>query len=140
MEFPVTMEDRVVGSCALTDQGLYWQIDCICDVVSDRVERLYCGTVKLGVLLLEGEKFVLRRRVSKASVPQLPPKSGVLTLAPVEELQPWQGQVLGCELSGFRLGNMLLFPYEGQKPCPCEPLFCFMEIRGGFWRLPLDGM
>lgn len=137
MEFPVVLDGVKVGNCVLEDQGLYWEINCRCRVLSDRVERLYCGGRRLGVLLPEGDRLVLRRRMSKISVPELPPQSGVLSLAPAEGPVPWKGTVLGYELEGFRLGNTILFPYDEAKPCPCEALFCFFEIRDGFWRLEL---
>ena len=137
MEIPVVLDGKPVGSCILTEQGLYWQINCSCERLSDRVERLYCGQTRLGVLIREGDRLTLRRRLSKASTPQLPPKSGVLTLRPVEEPAPWSGEVLGYPLEGIRSGDTLLIPYEDTKPCHCEPLFCFFEIRDGFWRLPL---
>jgi len=140
MEFPVTLDGRAVGSCIVEEQGLYWYLDCSCEVVSDRVERLYCGTVRLGVLLLEEDRFVLRRRLSKSTFPQLPPKSGVFSLKPQEEPVPWEGTVFGWPLSGFRLGDTLLISYEAESPCPCESLFCFFEIKDGFWRLPLTGL
>ena len=136
MEFPVMLDGETVGSCLLEEQGLYWRLDCSCQVVSDRVERLYCGMTRLGVLVLERNRLVLRRRLSRAAFPQLPPKSSCFFLKPQEEPVPWQGVVLGWELSGFRLGNELLFPYAPDQPCPCEPLFCLFEIRDGFWRLP----
>ena len=138
MEFPVVWNGKTVGNCVLEEAGLYWSIDCSCRLLSDRVGRLYCGPVRLGVLIREGDRLVLRRRVSKASVPQLPPRSGVLSLAPTEEPVPWQGEGLGYPMTGFRLGDTLLIPYDEAKPCPCEPLFCFFEIRDGFWQLPLN--
>ena len=100
-------------------------------------ERLYCGSRRLGVLEREGDLLTLYRRVSRAAFPELPPKSGVLSLRPMEETVAWQGAVLGYPLNGFRQGNVLLFPYDEGQPCPCEPLFCFFEIKNGFWQLPL---
>lgn len=137
MDYPVMHEERLVGSCRIERQGLYWLVDCTCEILSDRVERLYCGQRRLGVLEREEDRLVCRRRISVSSAPELPPKTGVLTLSPVQEKERWEGKVLGKMLSGFREGNMLLFPYDAEQPCPCEPLLCFFEIRGGFWRLPI---
>ena len=138
MEFPIIFDGKTVGNGVLEELGLYWTVEAHCEVISDRVERLYCGTKRLGVLEREGDELTLRRRVSKAAFPELPPRSGVFSLRPTEEPQPWSGNVLGYELSGFRLGDTLLFPYDEAKPCPCEPLFCFFEIQNGFWRLPMS--
>ena len=137
MDFPVIADGKIVGNCSLEEQGLYWQIRCTCQNYSDRVERLYCGSTKLGVLLLEETQLVLNRRVSKASMPMLPPVNGVFSLTPMEETYLWEGALAGILCSGFQAGQTLLFPYGADKPCPCEPLFCFFEIRDGFWRLPI---
>lgn len=139
MEFPVYMHDEQVGTCTLEEMGLYWCIRCSCKILSDRVERLYAGEKKLGVLEKEGNCLTLSRRLSKSSCPELPPKSGILTLHPVKEeppLKPWEGIIEGYELSGFEKDDCILFPYDPDKPCPCEPLFCFFEVKDGYWQLP----
>lgn len=138
MDFPVIAKGKTVGSCNVREQGLYWLLDCRCELFSDRVERLYCGTVRLGVLLRDGEELVLRKRLSKSAHPQLPPTSGIFTIEPVEQAENWEGELWGHRLSGIRSGEYLLFPYEETKPCPCEALFCFFEIKDGFWRIPLN--
>lgn len=138
MDYPVILENEPVGECRLEEQGLYWALDCRCRLISNLVERLYCGTTRLGVLEKENGRLTLRRRLSRAAYPMLPPKSGVLTLRPVEEPEPWEGWVLDQYLRGVRRGDLLLFPYDSNAPCPCEPLLCFFTIRGGFWQLPLD--
>ena len=137
MDIPIVLEGKTVGNCCLEERGLYWSIQARCGLLSDRVERLYCGSRRLGVLEREGDGLTLRRQVSKSAYPELPPKSGVLSLRPTEEVRPWSGQVFGHTLTGFQLGDMILFPYDENAPCPCEPLFCFFEIKDGFWRLPL---
>ncbi len=136
MEFPVLSHGRAVGVCTLTEQGLYWQVDCRCQVLSDRIERLWCGDKRLGVLEREGENLTCHRRVSKASFPQLPPQGGYFTL---EREELWRGKVAGCPVEALRRGDTLLFPYDREKPCPCEPLICFFTVRDGFWELPLYG-
>ena len=137
MNVPIVLNGETIGNCCLEERGLYWSVDASCVLSSDRVERLYCGSRRLGVLEREGDCLTLRRQVSKSSYPELPPASGVLTLHPMNPAVPWSGMVYGHALSGFRIGDTLLFPYEKDAPCPCEPLFCFFEIRDGFWRLPL---
>lgn len=136
MEFPVLSHGRAVGSCTVQEQGLYWQVDCSCRVLSDRIERLYCESRRIGVLELEDGRLTCRRRLSKSSMPELPPKSGCFSLQPFTH---WQGEVAGCHVSAFRCGDILLFPYDPDKPCPCEPLICFFTIRDGFWQLPMAG-
>jgi len=138
MEYPVIHNGKEIGSCQLSEQGLYWSLECDCLLFSDNVERIYSGTRRIGVLEREGNRLRCRRRLSKASTPELPPVSGMFTLAPVEPYRPWQGSILGKELSGFRDGDMLLFPYHPDEPCPCEALICFFEVRDNFWRLPVN--
>ena len=153
MELPVMMHDETVGTCTLEEMGLYWRIRCDCKLLSDRVERLYAGERSLGVLEKEGCRLTLSRRLSKSSCPELPPESGVLTLHPVKpqqpepelpesgldapQLEPWEGEVQGYPLRGFFEDDCVLFPYDENGPCPCEPLFCFFEVKDGYWRLPL---
>ena len=137
MEFPIVLDGKPVGCCTVEEQGLYWYLQAECQVLSDRVERLYCGQTRLGVLEREGDRLCLRRRLSRKAVPELPPRNGVLTLKPVQQPELWEGEVLGHKLKGLCVGKELLFPYDPNGPCPCEPLFCFFEIRDGFWRLPL---
>lgn len=141
MEFPVMFQGRTVGACRVEEQGLYWHIRCRCEILSDRVERLYWGSVKLGVLEREGDFLTLDRRLSKQSLPGFPPRDGVLSLEP--DLEPWQGTVLDCPMPpGFlkrEPGRVkLLFPFSPERPFPCMPLFCFFELDGPYWSLPLD--
>ena len=138
MEYPVMVKGKPVGNCFVEEQGLYWKLDCRCKLFSDTVERLYCETVRLGVLLRDGDELVLQKRLSKSGFPQFPPTGGIFTVEPVEQLEIWQGELWGHSLSGIRVGNRLLVPYEETKPCPCEALFCFFEIKDGFWQLPLN--
>jgi len=138
MEYPIIHQGQTVGCCTLSEQGLYWMLDCTCQILSDRVERLYCGTRRLGVLEREGDRLCCKRRLSKASTPELPPAGGFLTLEPTEAREPWSGTLLGQRVSCYREGNTLLFPYTAEEPCPCEPLICFFEVRDGFWRLPMQ--
>jgi len=148
MELSVMMHDKNVGTCTLEEKGLYWRIRCDCQLLSDRVERLYVGERSLGVLEKEGDRLTLSRRLSKTSCPELPPESGVLTLHPVKppepepekeetHLEPWEGSIHGYELKGYRKDEYILFPYDENTPCPCEPLFCFFEVKDGYWQLPL---
>ena len=146
MEFPVMLHERAVGTCTVEASGLYWQIKCDCVLLSDRVERLYAGERRLGVLEKEGDRLTLRRRISRTSCPELPPESGVLTLHPVKlpepeqeepALTPWEGTVQGYALKGWFKDDCVLFPYDENAPCPCEPLICFFEIKDGYWWLPL---
>ena len=137
MEYSVMKDDVTVGVCTLEEMGLYWLLRCQCDILSDRVERLYAGQRRLGVLEKEADRLTLTRRLSKSSCPEIPPKSGVFTLHPVKEtLVPWEGTIKGYELKGFEKEECILFPYTPDTPCPCEPLFCFFEIKDGYWQLP----
>lgn len=143
MEYPVIYNGQEIGRCFLRDLGLYWELLCRCQAVSDRVERLYCGEEKLGVLQPEGGGLSLKRRVSKASCPGLPPESGQFSLSPAPLWAPWSGRILGYDVpQGLSRrdsqGETLQFPYDPDGPCPCPPLCCLFSIEDGFWRLRLD--
>ena len=149
MELSIMNDQEKVGTCMLKDEGLYWYLQCDCRVLSDRIERLYATERNLGVLEKEGNCLTLRRRISKSSCPELPPKSGVLTLHPVKPQLPqqetqeetpqlWEGEVHGYSLKGYLKDDCILFPYDENEPCPCEPLFCFFEVKDGYWQLPLS--
>lgn len=141
LEYPVMKQGRTVGTCRVEEQGLYWHIHCRCELLSDRVERLYWGSVRLGVLEREGDFLTLDRRISRQSLPGFPPENGMLSLEP--DLEPWQGTVLDCPMPGGYLKRepgriKLLFPFSPERPFPCMPLFCFFELDGAYWSLPLD--
>ena len=149
MELPVMMQGKSVGYCALQEIGLYWELQCRCELVSDRVERLYVLDKKLGVLERDGAELCMSKRISKSSCPELPPRKGYFTLHPEieeaekeiavsEEATLWEGEILGHRLNGRRDGDYLIFPYDELQPCPCEPLLCFFEVKDGFWRLPIN--
>ena len=130
MEYPVVHLGQTIGKCTVTEEGLYWHIHCECEILSDQVERLYCGDRKLGVLEKNGRLFTCHRKISKASCPQL---SDMFSLSPQEKPSK---TLLGKPADYVRQGDMLLFPYMEDQPCPCEPLICFFEIKDGYWRLP----
>ena len=140
MEFPVMYQGREVGTCVVEAQGLYWHILCRCEVLSDRVERLYWGSVGLGVLERTGDRLTLDRRISRKSLPGFPPEEGFLSLEP--DLEPWQGTVLDCPMPRGYLkrepGRLrLLYPFSPDRPFPCMPLFCFFELDGAYWSLTI---
>ena len=137
IEYPVVLDGHEIGACTIQEQGLYWLLECRCRLRSERVERLYCGNTRLAVLEQQGDRLVCSRRVSKRSFPELPPRSGMFSLKPMEMYTPWEGELLGRTCRGFRNGDTLLFPYDPDQPCPCEPLICFFSVQDGFWQLPV---
>lgn len=143
MEYPVIYNGEEIGRCVLRDLGLYWELLCRCQAVSDQVERLYCGEEKLGVLQPSGGELALKRWISKASCPALPPEDGQFSLSPAPAWTPWTGRILGYDApQGLSrrdgTGETLQFPYDPDGPCPCPPLFCLFSVEDGFWRLRLD--
>ena len=133
MEFPVVHLGQTIGSCTVTDDGLYWLVECRCEILSDGIERLYCGSSRIGVLERKGRIFTCRRRISKASLPEFTGE-GVFSLSPYEI---WDGRLLDEPVQCLREGNELLFPYASDQPCPVEELICFFSVRDGSWRLPI---
>lgn len=146
MDLSVMLHGETVGTCTLEEDGLYWQLQCRCSLCSEKIERLYAGEKNLGVLEKKDGALMLRRRVSKASCPELPPQSGMLALHPIKPKEPapeapspepWEGTVQGYPLKGFFKDGCAVFPYDENAPCPCEPLLCFFEVRDGYWHLPI---
>ena len=135
-EYPLVCHGQEIGRCTLQEDGLYWIFDCRCRMQTNRVERVYSGSRRIGVLEKEGEQLVCRRRVSKRSFPELPPAGGLFSVTPMEPSAPWNGTLLGQPRTGYQTETHLLFPYLAEEPCPCEPLICFFEIKDGFWQLP----
>jgi len=140
LEYPVIADGISVGTCQIEDLGLYWEVRCNCRCISDRVERLYCGKKVIGVLLLDEGRLVLRRRLSKVSVPELPPQNGLFSLRALPDVAQWSGSVFGHDLDGIKVEDDLCFPYYSDQPCPCEPLICFFKIDNGFWKLNLKNI
>lgn len=132
MEFPIVHLGQTVGRCTLKDEGLYWQMHCECQILSDRVERLYLGQQRMGVLERNGNRLTCSKRISKASVPELS-KAGAFSLSPYDV---WNGRLLDVPVRCLKQNDKLLFPYREEEPCPCEQLICFFEIKDGFWQLP----
>ncbi len=135
MEFPVVHLGQTIGSCTVTDDGLYWLIECCCEILSDGVERLYCGGNRIGVLEQNGRIVTCRKRISKTSLPEFP-GMGLFSLSPYEI---WEGRLLNQPVQCLRDGDTLLFPYAADQPCPVEELICFFSVKEGFWRLPMEG-
>lgn len=130
MEFPVVHLGQTVGRCTVRDDGLYWQLECECQILSDRVERLYWGQERMGVLERNGGRLICNRRIAKSSVPEL---SAGFSLSPCDV---WSGRLLDTPVQCIKQGDTLLFPYRPEEPCPCEPLICFFEVKDGYWQLP----
>ena len=137
MEYPVIHHGETIGVCSLEQRGLYWHLSCHCSGETQKIERLYSGSRSVGVLEPIAGQLVLTRRLPRSSWPELPPEQGSFSLEPEGRAVPWEGEIAGCPLKGERVGTMLRFPYDPHRPCPCEPLFCFFEIRDGFWLLPI---
>ena len=55
MEYPVTLEEKTVGSARLTRQGLYYRVECRCDLPGEGMCRLEAAVgekrVDLGILV-----------------------------------------------------------------------------------------
>lgn len=140
MEFDVLSEGRTVGKCTLQEQGLYWELSCLCEGEFSQIRRLYWNGRCLGVLEQNGKELTLQRRFSKASAPELPHCGRLPTLEPEQQ---WQGKVLDCQVPSClrtwkETGSVLSFPFSGDSPCPCLPLLCFFEVKDGQWLLHLD--
>ena len=39
MKYPVIYDGQEIGSCQLTEEGLYWSLECTCTVISDKAKH-----------------------------------------------------------------------------------------------------
>lgn len=78
-------ENREIGSCILTDSGLYKCISCICPMVSREICRLYAVSqsekLRLGVLQPDGGMLHLDTKIPAKKLP----RDFILTLETAEE-------------------------------------------------------
>lgn len=84
--YEVTFANRTVGKVQVLQQGLYYRFVCRCSSIGEEIYRLVitCGEkqLRLGVLVPEGDSFVLNR---KLPAKQLPDGIPVFSIAPMHE-------------------------------------------------------
>lgn len=77
-QYPVLFEDRHVGTVELQALGMYYELDCVCDLPLKCVCRLYCQSgnnwESLGVPVLKDGKFILRKCVPNRMIPRENPR------------------------------------------------------------------
>lgn len=123
MELSVMYQGEPVGVCHVEELGLYWNLSCRCRLLSDRVQRLYWKSNRLGVLEREGDSLTLSRRIAKRQLPGFPTEDLTLYLQPPVQL-------LDCWLPPAREKNgCLWYPFDPQQPFPCMPLACFFSLK-----------
>ncbi len=75
-EYDVFMGSKAVGSARLEKQGLYWKIRCSCLLSGEVTHKVLVRSgeqeIDLGILVPEGERFVLTTRVAMKHLPQEP--------------------------------------------------------------------
>lgn len=123
MEFSVLHQGEIVGLCRFTELGLYWNVECHCKLLSDRVQRLYWNEHRLGVLERQGNELCLSRHIAKKSLPGFPGETRSLYLQPPV-------QILDCRLPPTKeKDGRLWYPYQADGPFPCMPLACFFSLE-----------
>lgn len=118
------------GTAVLRRDGLYYQVECICDLVTESVVRAYLECAKpvcLGVLIPDGGRLCLRRRISASQLPD-PPFSAVTVASGESEWAPWSGMVCGCEITDALsrragAGQVIAIPYAAGEPFPYMAIF-----------------
>ena len=68
--YEIRLGDRPVGTAAVTREGLYYRFQCRCRLETDSVCKVEAGDVRLGVLVPEGEEFVLNTRLPIKRFPE----------------------------------------------------------------------
>ena len=140
-EITMMYEGTQVGTAQITQEGLYYLVDCRCSIPSSEVLRAYAeqeegSAVCLGVLVPEDGTLCLRRRFSRSAFPANPTS---ITVAGAEGTwRDWSGDVAGVPISrglsrrvgGVRQVAVPWNPDETEKYLPflrhCTP----MEIQG----------
>lgn len=139
MDMTIIVKGQPAGVCSRKDAGLYWEVDCSFRHPSADGVRLFCGGRSMGLAERAGEQWILHRRVSKVSAPELSvPEHRILALQPYpEQVEAGEYTLNGYVENGER-GRFVRFPYFPDRPHPCMPLFCFFSVEDGFWVLKLD--
>ena len=81
----VYFENKVVGTCRIWKEGLYYRFHCRCDKVTETVVRLLlqCGdtTVDLGILIPVDSQFGLEKKLAVRNVPAGEPRFSIKVLS-----------------------------------------------------------
>lgn len=130
MEFEIWLQDAVVGSLQIRQEGLYERVCASC-CAPQGLYRLYAQTDAsfhlLGVPAPEGGKLVLRRRFTEGCLPK--PESASFFLSEQEPWIPFSGQIDGIEVTDvcMRISkNEILYCESVQQPRALSllPFFC----------------
>lgn len=84
--YDVIRNGTVVGSCRILQQGLYYCFDCRCHMTENGILRLWLQdgecALDLGVLIPEGEYFILRKKLPVKTVVTKAPRFHLRENAP----------------------------------------------------------
>lgn len=63
----IYLDGNVVGTVKISEEGLYYSVECTCDLPRDTIFKAYavtsCGTLNLGVCAPYGEKLRTVRKI-----------------------------------------------------------------------------
>ena len=62
-KYDIKLWDKPVGTADVTREGLYYRFRCRCRLAMDAVCKVSVGEISLGVLVPEGDWFVLNTRL-----------------------------------------------------------------------------
>lgn len=103
---PMTYNGRACGLATLRREGLYVQVTCDSEPVTDEIVRAYLtgagGQAALGVLVPESGRLRLRRRMAAS---QLPGEdfTSVRIAGREDAWTPWEGEIAGQTVPGARV-------------------------------------
>ncbi|MBQ1264819.1 MAG: hypothetical protein IIY04_05305 [Oscillospiraceae bacterium] len=147
MDVAIMHEGMRVGTAQISQEGLYWNVDCACIIDSKDVHRLWAHTkkdaVRLGVLMPEGLQLRLTKRLPVSAVCFT--EECVITTEQ-SQLPPFCGKVGDYEIEdAYLLENdgkrTLCIPYRNEAFLLMEYICFFrLEHHGGrrFWMAELD--
>lgn len=138
MDLNVYARGNAVGTCSVSDQGLYWNVHCVCKRYAPYPVRLLGAGFNLGVAEIQGESLVFRRKLSKSSVPGFPSSDGCVLVPVYPARMDVCGYCLEADVEKTSCGTRIFIPFVNNGTNPCMPLMCFWHIKDCFWILNLD--
>ncbi|MCI8525463.1 MAG: hypothetical protein HFF17_05980 [Oscillospiraceae bacterium] len=123
-KIPMRYEGRACGQASLRREGLYLLVVCDGEPVTDQIVRAFLtgdqGQAALGVLVPEGGRLRLRKRIAASQMP-----AGELTEVRVTGSEdgwtPWEGELEGRQIAGARSRmeggrQRIAVPFSSQEP------------------------
>ena len=81
--YDIKLWDKPIGTAEVTREGLYYRFRCRCKLEMDAVCKVSVGEISLGVLVPEGDSFVLNTRLPAKRFAEQPMDFQIVSERPV---------------------------------------------------------